>query len=229
LVKKKLSWLEKAAKLLKVKVQEYHYDNEGIYASRKVIKNQYNVKGDYYNDTTDWRKTIHEQIFPYLSEGMTVYYEIVGYTPSGTMIQKYFDYGCEQGELAFYIYRITYTNTTGKVFEFSSKQVQEWCKMNGLKAVPELYFGTPYDFIGESTWHTFVLDEDSWRDFFLERLKVYWESQCTMCKFKVPSEGIVLRKEGLELKTYKYKNFDFLQFESKQLDNNEVNIEDDNT
>lgn len=35
----------------------------------------------------------HEVIKPHLSKGLTVYYEIVGFLPTGGYIQKGYDYG----------------------------------------------------------------------------------------------------------------------------------------
>lgn len=39
------------------------------------------------------------------------------------------------------VYRITYTNVDGKVFEFSTQQVKEFCKKYSLHSVKELYYG----------------------------------------------------------------------------------------
>ncbi len=242
LVKRKLNWVDNILLALGIQVVKTCYDNEGIYASRKVIKNEeLNPKAnDYYKEDNDWRKLAHESVFPFLAEGMTAYYEIVGYTPSGSMIQKGFDYGfftpqkykvClktgkterlyEEGiNFGVFIYRLTYTNTSGQVFEFSAKQVQDWCRANDLKAVPERYYGDVWGLMMLRI-HNDVCESDyeDWREELLIILKEgYWRKQCTMCKSKVPNEGVVLRKEGLGCEAYKHKNFDFLQFESKQLD-----------
>lgn len=75
---------------------------------------------------------------------VTAYYEIVGYLPNGGAIQKLggkaFDYGFEppKGEYKYgenfgiQIYRLTYTNPDGRVYEFSARQVQQWCVKEGL-------------------------------------------------------------------------------------------------
>lgn len=222
LVKRKLNWFEKLLKLLGVKIVQTHYDGYGIFSSRKVVQNEdLNPNtNDYYKDDSNWRKIAHEMLIPFMANGMTLYYEIAGYIPNGSAIQKNYDYGCEVGEFKIFIYRITSTNTDGQVLEWSSKQVQDWCKQNELQAVPELYYG----YIG-----TLIYDEAFYGDFHeytLERLKDFWKNQCSICKSKVPSEGIVLRKEGLQLEVYKYKNFRFLEYESKRLDSGEANIED---
>jgi hypothetical protein len=119
-----------------------------IYSSRKVIKNEYfdNRNGDGFYDCDVWLQTANN-IYPYLKQGMTVYYEIVGYTENGQAIQKDYDYSCNIGENKTYIYRITYTGNDGNVYEFSAKQVQDWCKNNGFLAVPEYYYGYAKEFI----------------------------------------------------------------------------------
>jgi hypothetical protein len=66
--------------------------------------------------------------------------------PNGQMIQKDYDYKCVYNPKSFdyqkmtpkqmyharlfdiVVYRITYTNVDGKVFEFSTQQVKEFCK-----------------------------------------------------------------------------------------------------
>ena len=106
------------------------------------IKNQYLYKNKqihYY--TTDIWKVGAEEFKSFLQKNMTIYYEIVGYLSDGKMIQKNFDYGCKQGQHEKYIYRITITNSDGIVTEWSMLQIQQWCKQNGLKAVPEHYYG----------------------------------------------------------------------------------------
>lgn len=227
LIQRKLKWYERLLLKLGIKIQLDYYDTNGIYASRKVIKSEIGHKtNDYYKDKTNWRKIAHDQIISLLSNGMTAYYEIVGFTPSGTAIQKGYDYGCEHNEMRIFVYRLTYTNNTGITFEFTAKQVQQWCIQNGLNAVPELYYGKAYS-INNIDNSKDVIELTHWRERLLNDLKLYWYKQCILCKSQVPSEGIVIRKEGLGLEVYKYKNFDFLQYESKILDTNEINIEDE--
>ena len=68
---------------------EYDY----IYASRKVIKNEeLNPNAQHFYNEDIWG-IAHNELKDFLSKGMTFYYEIVGYLPSGRMIQKDYDYG----------------------------------------------------------------------------------------------------------------------------------------
>lgn len=202
---------------------ETKYDH--IYSSRKVIKNEElnpNVQ-HYYNE--DIWGIAHNELKDYLQKGMTFYYEIVGFLPNGGNIQKDYDYGCEPIKHAIYIYRITSTNVDGKVIEFSAKQVQDFCKKNGLNAVPELYYGYAKDL--HITLSKF--NEEQFQLEFLNRIKLnYNEKDCYMCSNKVPEEGCVIRIEGNELEAYKVKSERFYQRETAQLDKGESNIEDEN-
>ena len=144
------------------------------------------------------------------------------------MIQKDYDYGCKSYsnggstaggcEHAIYIYRITQTNVEGKVIEFSAKQVQDFCKKNGLNAVPELYYGYAGDFY----------DYNSPEEFLQIIKEQFNEKDCYICKNKVPEEGCVVRIEGNDFEAYKAKSNAFFARETKQLDRGELNIEDEN-
>lgn len=209
----------------KFKLEETEYDY--IYSSRKVIKNEeLNPNAQHYYNEDIWGLA-HEELKPFLQKGLTFYYEIVGYLSSGGMIQKNYDYGCESTKHAIYIYRITYTNIDGKVFEFSAKQVQDFCKKNGLNPVHELYYGFARGIAPEEFER--YGDSGEFRNAFLEHIKArYNEKDCFMCNNKVPEEGCVIRIEGLDFEAYKQKSNAFYALETKLLDKGESNIEDEN-
>ena len=110
------------------------------------------------------------------------------------------------------------------MFEFSAKQVQDFCKANGLNPVPELYYGTALNFV------TYLKEqEEDFRELFLQTVKQkYNEKDCFICKNSVPEEGCVVRIEKNYIEVYKQKSNRFYEFETKQLDKNESNIEDEN-
>ena len=179
----------------------------------------------FYNE--DIWGIAHNELKDFLQKGMTFYYEIVGFLPNGGAIQKDYDYGCEPTKHAIYIYRITSTNVDGKVIEFSAKQVQDFCKKNGLNAVPELYYGTVKRFCFSNNFKK--SNNPDCTDVFLNVIKKeYNEKDCYMCSNKVPEEGCVIRIEGLEFEAYKQKSERFYQRETKLLDKGESNIEDEN-
>ena len=232
LCKKKLNWVEKILKKLGVNITDTEYDY--IYSSRKVIKNEeLNPEPNHFYSEDIW-KIADAELRPYLQKGMTFYYEIVGYLPNGGAIQKDYDYGCEATKHAIYIYRITSTNVDGKVIEFSAKQVQDFCKKNGLNAVPELFYGYAKDFSGimpvkQEGNNIYLEDLESWRNHFLSAIKTnYNEKFCYICQNQVPEEGVVIRVEGLDFEAYKQKSERFYARETVLLDKGESNIEDEN-
>ena len=200
-----------------------------------MVKNEeLNPKVKHFYDDDIWG-VAHKELLPFILNGMTFYYEIVGFLPSGGYIQKDYDYGCNHKEHKIYIYRITYTNIDGKVFEFSATQVQNFCKEKGLTAVPELFSGKVSRFITiaeqilgkEPRIFNLEEDQDLIREHFLQLLKdLYNEKNCYICKNKVPEEGAVIRLEKNEFEAYKQKSNRFYEKETKELDSGEINIED---
>lgn len=208
-----------------------------LYSSRSVIKNaDYNPKhsGGFYG--VDVWKYADDYIRPFLQKGMTLYYEIVGFLPNGGYIQKNYDYGCippksennYKPEINFKIriYRITLTNIDGQVHEFSAREVQQWCKTNGLIPVEEFYYGYARDLYKD------LNEQEHWQENFIDRLandkNFYMELNSPDCTNKVPHEGIVIKKEDMIPAAVKLKAFAFLNKEQQQLDAGEDNIEDNN-
>jgi len=233
-VKRKLSLIEKFLKLFKVKIEETEYDY--VYSSRKVIKNsEINPnKQDFYSE--DIWTIAGNELKEYLQKGMTFYFEVVGYLPNGGYIQKDFDYGNEVGKHSNHIYRITYVNDDGKVFEFSSKQVQEFCKLNGLNAVKELYYGKVidlYNILKVKYVEKYVAllgerESDFYHDILLELLKLEYLEKTVENNLscEVPDEGIVIRVEKNDIDSYKLKSFKFMLKETDNLDKEIIDIEE---
>lgn len=229
LVKKDLKWYEKLLIKLGVNIptEEYTF----IYSSGKpksnlpkgIVGSWKNNNGDYYSN--DIWKEAYEKLKEFIPKGMSVYSELVGFTENGAAIQKGYDYGQQPNTFGIYIYRITYTNPEGKVFEFSAKQVKDWCKKNGLNSVPELYYGYAYDLIGEDELDLYYKDMSFEESFLSKVKKEYTEKPCYMSKSKLPEEGCVVRIEGQELEVFKCKSVAFLELETKQLDKGEIDIE----
>ncbi len=235
-VLKKLSKFEKVIKFFKIPFDETEYDY--IYSSRKVIKNGVENDEQHFYKEDIW-KLVCDDLKGKLHKSETVYGEIVGFTPSGSSIQKHYDYGCEQGKYKFYVYRITFTNADGVVFEYSWEQLKQRCKEMNVEHVPELYFGKAKDLFPE------LSIEEHWNVNFVEALKKkYLEKECEMCNvptdpelkkylkktynfIRVPDEGIVLRIEGLNIQSFKLKSENFVLFENGLKDKEDyVDIED---
>lgn len=220
-------------------ITENNYDY--LWSSRSVVKNQYyneDVGAGYYG--CDVWKYADKIVRPHLQKGLTAYYEIVGYLPNGGAIQKLggkaFDYGfvppCIQDDYTPYeygknfgirVYRVTYTNPDGRVYEFSARQVQQWCAKEGLIPVTQYYYGYAKDLYPD-------LDQSQhWNEEFLNRLATdknfFMECESPTCSNDVPHEGIVIKLENFQSEAYKLKCIRFLEKESKSLDKGEVDIE----
>ena len=222
LVNRQLSWLEKIAKKLKIKVQETNYDI--VYSSRKVIKNQYlnltQNKGYYGEDI--WG-VVAKEVGHLIPKNWTLYGEVIGYTQSGSAIQAKYDYGCEVGNHKFYVYKISVVNEDGKVTYLTDKQIEEYCeKVEFLYKDTFIYYGYAKDLYPQ------LCTDEHWQDNFLAELeKDYNEKDCYMCKNKVPEEGIIIRKESMyEYEAYKLKSKRFLLAESEEQEKEIINIED---
>ena len=221
LCKKPLSWRDKLFKFFGANIVDSHYDL--VFSSRTVIKNAYFDKdqGPGYYDSNIWAVEA-QKVKNSLFNGISLMGEIVGYTPKGSCIQKDYDYGCEVGQSKFFVFRVTYTNPSGKVFEFSWQQIKDYCAKFNLNHVEELYYGKAKDLFGET-----VKVDENWRENFYQALRDrYLEKDCYICRNKVPFEGIVLTIQKGHYEPFKLKSFNFLARESKQLDDGVVSIED---
>lgn len=244
-----LSWREKLASWItgrKDLFNDYNY----IYSSRSVIKNQFLYKGlpkqqtgGYYK--VDIWKIANDYIKQFLTKGMTVYAEIVGYLPNGSYIQKDYDYGCTPPSIKNYdensikegdytcgvhykilVYRISLTNVDGISHEFSAKEVQQWCNKKGLVPVKEYYYGYAKDL-----YHELDVKSETWAAEFMEKLandrNFFMEMRSPDCNNDVPHEGIVIKVEDGVPRAWKLKCFAFLNKEQKELDSGISNIEDE--
>lgn len=224
MTKRKLGIFDKLLKKCGVKIEDTEYDY--VYGSRRVVKNEYETQGtqDYY-DGDLWGE-IKNELKDRIPKGFTLYGEALGYTKSGSYIQVDYDYGCCVGEKRIQIYRITFTNADGIVFNLSNEQCKEFCKCAGLEFVHEFYSGPAKDLLGTETQPV----ENHWHAEFIKYLEAqYNEKDCFMCKHKVPEEGIVVRKESLfQFEAYKLKSFAFLQYETELLDTGKEDMESAN-
>ena len=215
LCKKQLNWYERLLKKAGVGIVETEYKD--LYSSRTVIKNHKNQNDGFYKE--DAWAIVFKDIKDKLKDGISIYGEIVGFLPSGKCIQKNFDYGVEKGKCKFYVYRITYTNPAGDVFEFSRAQLDDYCKKYLLNTVPLFYYGK-----AEKMFNIPV--DENWHENFLNKLiGQFTEKDCFMCANVVPEEGIVIVTEGLVWNGLKLKSDRFYTMETQNLDAGEVDIE----
>ena len=243
LCNRKLTWWEKIKKFFGCKVQETEYGN--IYSSRKVIKNRYiNPKANDFYSTDVWG-SCNKVFSQFLTPGMTVYGEIVGYCEnSNSMIQKNYDYGCEVGQWKFMPYRITLTAKDGSKSELSVVDVMDWVEhilmefgdqpAYGNYKISDILMRMDMRFIGRvcEMYPNLTYDEN-WHANLLELMKndkkmLGMELDEPMCKNKVPREGVVLRLlNDLIARAWKLKAKIFYELEAKQHDNGEVDMEEE--
>lgn len=162
-------------------------------------------------------------------------YEILGFLPNGGYIQKGFDYGCTpprdnetytpEKHFKIRVYRVTETNVDGKVLEYTTHQVQQWCQRVGLIPVEECFYGKAKDLYPD------IDTAQHWNENFIERLandkNFFMEQDSPHCKNKVPHEGLVIKIEDGLSRAFKLKCFRFLNKEQELLDKGEGNIEDE--
>ncbi len=221
LVKNPLGRVKTLLKKVVPEISDTYYDI--VYSSRTVVKNKYiNNKSDGGFYGYDLWKDIADKLKDSLLDGITIYAEAVGYLPTGAAIQSKYDYGCKPNQFEIYVYRITFTNVSGKMIEFSWPQIKEYCTKFGINHVKEFYYGMAKDYCPsipvDLHWHENFLNKLE-KDFMLDR-------DCPLCKNKVPEEGIVISVETLfERISYKLKNFRFLDKERKDNDAEVIDLE----
>lgn len=183
---------------------EYDY----IYASRSVVKNG-SADGFYGHDI--WTEAGEKFFKGKLYQGETVYYEIVGYLPSGAMIQKGYDYRNKPGSYSIAVYRITKTGDDGHVVEYGWQAVKERCAQLVVPHVPEYYFGGVDAFLPTDVDY----NNPIWKSVMVDTLRAAFLEKDADCDTKIPDEGIVLRVEGLGIEVYKLRSEKFFLHESK--------------
>jgi hypothetical protein len=208
-VSRKLSWLERVAKKLGIKVCETEYAY--VYGSRNVAKYPEDRSlGGFYG--VDLHTEVGSRLEGLLPKGWVVYGEIIGWVPGTNMpIQKGYTYQIPQGEAELYVYRITTINEDGRAVDLSWPAVQEFCASIGVKTVPRLGAGKG---VSEADLEE-VLDTR-----FADRF-----SAAVPTEEGTVDEGVCLRVEGITPIIVKAKSPEFLRFESKQFDAGTVDIE----
>lgn len=207
-----------------------------VTSSRGVIKNQYINKdvGKGFYKVDIWSE-YGKIVYPLLSEGMTLYGEIVGYvTGTTSMIQKGYDYGCKPGENILMPYRITETDAEGNHKEWNVLDVYNWT-MEVIFEHPELRDKLmPISLLYHGSLGSLYPDlnpQEHWNQELLNRLETDkelfgMELNEPMCKTKVPREGIVIRIENdIKAEAFKLKTEAFKFREAKQVDAGEVDME----
>ena len=229
LIKRELTWIERIARLVGVKVSDRQYGI--VWSSRRVVKGidgQEKANSVHFYGSDIWG-VVAKEIADRIPKGYTIYGEVVGYTPEGGMIQKGYHYGCQPGTHRLLVYRVTSTNEDGRILELSWHQLQQFCAKYGFEMVKTLWHGRAIEFINFLEPSLRDLPSGlSWQEVFLRELERHYitDAMCPHNNNEVPAEGIVLKVDRLEdAESYKLKNFRFISAESEANDKGEVDIE----
>ena len=190
------------------------YDWGYVSGTRRTVLENYD--GGYYG-SNEFREQ-HSKFFEgKLKKGEEVYYEVVGFTTTGTpimgqvsnkklndkeFIKQYgdvttFSYGCESPNSDFYVYRMTMTNEDGDIVEYSPDYMRYRCEQMGCKSVPVLYQGYIRPFTESVVDIVTILAEE------------YYDGPDPVGKTHV-REGVVVRIVNRpKFTAYKHKNFSF--------------------
>jgi len=213
---RKLSWFEKLLDNLDLaRISNVRYKK--MYASRRKVLNDYdNQYLGAQNDNV--YGSVFEEYKSVLTPGISIYGEVLGYTPAGNHIAEPYTYGMKPFECVFVVYRITMTSPDGLVVEYSWEQVKAFCEANRLLTVPELYSGLVKDLFPE-----LKINADWAANFGVALCDKYLEYELAD---GLPDEGICIRQDIAGIcNIYKMKSFKFLEWESKQLDKEVVDLE----
>jgi len=217
-----------------------HMEYQIVSGTRRTVMNPSNHTDGYYKDTS-FREIIHNQIKSLkLDKGLTLYYEVVGYTDTNAPImgrhsidkiddkklkkqvsQLYGDtitysYDClpeSNKKFDIYVYRITSINEDGIVRDLSWPQVTNVCNQLNLKTVPLFQPGFIY--------------QGSTED-LLSQVESYLDNPDPIGKTH-PTEGVCVRVETPTGETYILKDKSFLFKVLEQLiksDPNAIDLEE---
>lgn len=210
-------------------VEKYDY----LVGTRRVLLDTPTKEG--FHGSEAYRFEIANQIFPYLSKGMQVYLEVVGWangkpimSPHSTKDlkdkaytvkygeQMIYKYGALEGTCKFHIYRISLTTEDGATVDYTQQQVVQWCKDRGFD--PAFDIVEPFVYDGNQSALIELVDR------LTERPEVLTEDYHDP---SVISEGVIVRCDcgGLTPKFFKNKSYAFKVMEGI-ISEKEVDIED---
>ena len=198
------------------------YDWGYVSGTRRTVLENY--EGGYYG-SNEFREEHSKTFEGKLLKGETVYYEVVGFTTSGTpimgdcdnkklndkeFVKQYgpttrFSYGCspiddwERGPVPqsdIYVYRMSMTNEDGDVVEYTPDFMRYRCEQMGVKTVPVL-------------WKGIIPAHENAGEYIKEIAERYYAGPDPIGKTHI-REGVVVRIINRpKFAAYKHKNFEF--------------------
>lgn len=207
-VARKLSWRERVAKRLGVRVQETEHDH--VFGSRRVLKDINSDQGHFY--LSDIWSEAGARLGNILPANFMVFGELVGWTGDGAAIQKDYEYSLPKGTSELFIYRVAQLNPQGRITDLAWDQVVELCGDLGLKTVPVLWRGKHSDF-----------DVDQFLDVRFHDLG--YDTLPLGPNKKLVDEGVCIRVDGLSSYIAKAKSARFFAHETGLNDKGIVDLE----
>lgn len=204
------------------------YDWGYVSGTRRTVLDDWD--GGFYGSNA-FRKQHHDKFVGKLHKGEEVYYEVVGFTDSGTPImgkgnnkkldkdfvkqygeETVFSYGCspdgsDAPQSDLYVYRMTMTNEDGDVVEYSPDFMRYRCEQMGVKCVPVMWRGFADETID---WNDAGMTAGEW---VMEKAEQYYDGPDPVGKTHV-REGVVVRIINRpKFCAYKTKNYSFKMLE----------------
>lgn len=209
----------------------YSNEYEYVVGTRRVILDEPGKEG--FHGKEKYRFDILNDLKPHLTEGMTIYGEIVGFANGKPIMPKHniedlndkeytkkygkevvYTYNCDMDECKFYIYRITEIQTDGSIKEFTISEIGSYCHNVQLNYIKPLTVTTLYDYdeilkeVIELTERPNMLTED-----YIDTNHI--------------SEGVIIRADyGGQTRFYKNKSYVFKVMEGIAVENS-VDMEDE--
>lgn len=216
-----------AAKWLHIPVQAR--DFAMVYGSRKVVKdindpNQnhyygldlYTLKGSELDGLVPKNYIVYGELVGWLPKSVPV-----GMLPAAQPIQKHYTYSQFPGNSELYVYRVAIVNEDGVSADLPWDGVTKFCEATGLKHVVELWRG-PIGLFEPSRW----VNNNFWYDYYRLSGQGFGHDVPVSLSADSPcDEGVCLRFDGIEPRIYKLKSPDFLQHETKMIDEGADDVE----
>jgi hypothetical protein len=189
-----------------------------------------------FHGSEHYRFDILDMFKPYLTEGITIYFEIVGFVNGGPIMGKHnmtklkdeafvkkygkeivYKYGCLPDQYKVKVYRIQLTTNDGTSVDFTSQQVVDWCEKRGF-------------LVSKPLVPRFIYDGD--KEALMKKVQELAERSDKLCEDYVdPShicEGLVVRCDfgGQTPLFLKYKSFIFKVLEGIAKEKGDLDIEE---
>lgn len=203
------------------------YDWGYVSGTRRTVLDDWD--GGFYGSNA-FRKQHHDKLVGKLRKGEEIYYEVVGFTDSGTSImgkgnnkkldkdfvkqygkETVFSYGCspdnsDAPQSDLYVYRMTMTNEDGDVVEYSPDFMRYRCEQMGVKCVPEFVHVVLPD-------ASYFDENHPVGEYVKEMAEQYYDGPDPVGKTHV-REGVVVRIINRpKFCAYKHKNYSFKMLE----------------